>query len=126
MASFRGQEHRLGKYLTTSIITELKWWQTVLEDPDRYRQLKPRGELINHGIYVDASTDWGIGIWIRSKFAAYRLKEGVTNVLILSDTWYYFLIISFIYLCISISARLFRRAAILTRISRSEYDRFRS
>ena len=40
---------------------------------DFYHQLKPRGVPIDLGIFVDASTSWGIGIVIEGKWLAFRL-----------------------------------------------------
>jgi hypothetical protein len=76
MSSYRNWELEFGKYLTNGIIRELEWWVEVLQEPGRYHQLKPRSPLIDLRIYVDASMDWGIGIWIKEKFAAYKLKDG--------------------------------------------------
>ncbi|KAF5390649.1 hypothetical protein D9757_002642 [Collybiopsis confluens] len=73
-ASYRGAEEDRGKWVPTSVSSTLKWWLRILEDPTRYRQLKPLGPIQDLGLYVDASTDWGIGIVAGCNWAAYRLK----------------------------------------------------
>lgn len=49
-------------YPPPSLITDLKWWSTRLSESGVFRQLSPRGPLLDMGIYVDAGTSWGIGI----------------------------------------------------------------
>jgi len=39
-----------------------------------HRQLVPRGEPLDLGIYVDASTSWGIGIIVEGKWLALQHK----------------------------------------------------
>jgi hypothetical protein len=56
------------------MITDLRWWLKELVEPFRYRELRPRGNMQDLGIYVDASTSWGIGIIIQSRWAAFKLK----------------------------------------------------
>ena len=75
MASYRGRELKRGKFLTTALVKELIWWSDRLSDPLIYRQLRPRGTLINPEIYADASTNWGIGFWIQGYWAAFRLTD---------------------------------------------------
>lgn len=58
-----------------SMISELIWWHAKLMDPHHYRQLRLRAPLHDYKIYVDASTDWGIGILIGGCWAAFKLKE---------------------------------------------------
>jgi hypothetical protein len=70
-------------YPPRSVISDLKWWLAVLSIPGFYRSLKPRGPLMDFGIWVDASTDWGIGIiWENRQWAAWRLLPGWD-----SDRW---------------------------------------
>jgi hypothetical protein len=72
-ASFKGDE-LTKRYPTRSTITDLKRWLMELGKPVRYRELRPRGEIQDLGIYVDASTSWGIGIIIRNRWAAFKLR----------------------------------------------------
>lgn len=60
-------------HLSLSFITDLKWWRVELCKIDIYHQLTPRGIPIDLGIFVDASTSWGIGIVIENKWLAFRL-----------------------------------------------------
>ena len=71
-ASFKGHE-LVRRYPTRSMITDLKWWLMELGKPIRYRDLRPR-DIQDLGIYVDASTSWGIGIIIQNRWAAFKLQ----------------------------------------------------
>jgi hypothetical protein len=66
------------EYLTRrpphSMITDLFWWLQKLSQPHVTRPLRPRGPLRDLGLYVDASTSWGIGISIGDEWAAFRLS----------------------------------------------------
>jgi hypothetical protein len=58
-----------------SVITDLKWWHAMLSKPDVYRVLRPRGVTQDLGLFVDASTSWGIGIIIGDEWTAFRLTS---------------------------------------------------
>ena len=72
-SSFKGDE-LLRRYPTKSMITDLRWWLAELDKPSIYRELRPRGEMQDLGIYVDASTSWGIGIVIQGRWASFKLQ----------------------------------------------------
>jgi hypothetical protein len=72
-SSFKGNE-LLQRYPSRSMITDLRWWLAELDKPYVYRELRPRGEVQDLGIYVDASTSWGIGIIIKGRWASFRLQ----------------------------------------------------
>ena len=75
-ASFKGDEH-IHRFPPRSMISDLKWWLDVLADkPTFVRPLHPIGPLQDLGIYVDASTSWGIGILIDHRWAAFHLLDG--------------------------------------------------
>jgi len=59
-------------YTMAGKLIQANIWSAV-EDPNRFRQLKPRGKLEDYGIYTDALTSWGLGM--REKFAAFQLKK---------------------------------------------------
>jgi hypothetical protein len=65
-ASFHGNEFTR-RYPPRSLISDLKWWAKELQTAFFYRQLIPRGSPLDLGIFVDASTPWGIGIIIQGK-----------------------------------------------------------
>lgn len=67
----------LPRYPPRAIITDLRWWLEVLNQPNFVCSLKARGPLVDFGIWIDASTDWGIGIiWETTQWAAWRLLPG--------------------------------------------------
>jgi hypothetical protein len=59
-----------------SVVHDLKWWHTVLSASSPVRTLLPRGDIQDLDIWVDASTDWGIGLVMGSQWDAWTLKEG--------------------------------------------------
>jgi hypothetical protein len=60
-------------YPPPSLITDLKWWSTRLSVPGVFRQLSPRGAPFDMGIFVDASTSWGISIIVDQQWIAFQL-----------------------------------------------------
>jgi hypothetical protein len=72
-ASFRGDEYQT-RHPSHSMLTDLRWWWERLSLPCTTRLLKPIGPLRDIGIFVDASTSWGIGIFIGDEWAAFRLS----------------------------------------------------
>jgi len=72
-ASFKGNEYIM-HYPPPSVISDLHFWHATLQRDDISRKLVPRGDIRDLGIYVDASTSWGIGIVINGSWAAFQLK----------------------------------------------------
>ena len=73
-STFHGDEF-LTKYSPHSLITDLKWWLVKLTLQGVYRSLHPLDPLSDLGLYVDASTSWGIGIIIHGEWAAFQLSS---------------------------------------------------
>jgi hypothetical protein len=61
--------------LTSSARNDLQWWEHALSLPDVSRSLLMR-KTMDLDVWVDASTDFGIGILIGSCWAAWRLLPG--------------------------------------------------
>ncbi|KAF7300881.1 Reverse transcriptase ribonuclease h [Mycena kentingensis (nom. inval.)] len=61
---------------TTATDTALKWWRATLSVPGIPRVLVTRGPVQDLRLYVDASTDWGIGTYWDGQWDAFRMKEG--------------------------------------------------
>lgn len=57
------------------MLTDLKWWLCTLNNPSFHRKLLPRSPCQDMGLFVDASTSWGIGIIVAGKWMAFRLHE---------------------------------------------------
>ena len=72
-ASFKNDEYIM-RYPPPMVLSDLQFWLTALQHDDVSRRLSPRGEVQDLGIYIDASTSWGIGIVIDGSWAAFRLK----------------------------------------------------
>jgi len=69
---FKGNEYtRL--FPPPSLIMDLKWWSTRLSEMGVFWQLSPRGPPLDMGIFVDASTSWGIGIIIEGRWIGFQL-----------------------------------------------------
>jgi hypothetical protein len=75
MAPFRGNRFAR-RWLSNSVLDTLTWWQKELAKPDYVRKLKPLGPLRDFGIYVDASTSWGVAVVIGERWHAFRLVPG--------------------------------------------------
>jgi hypothetical protein len=56
-------------------LRDLKWWAATLTNPGTFRLLRPRGPLLDLEIFVDANTDWGIGIILDGQWAAFHLTH---------------------------------------------------
>jgi len=61
------------RYPPHSMMTDLTWWLQMLEQCDVSWPLHPHGPLQDLGLYVDASTSWGIGIVIGDSWALFQL-----------------------------------------------------
>ncbi|KAL1942665.1 hypothetical protein VTO73DRAFT_4905 [Trametes versicolor] len=70
LAAF-SSEH-VPRYPPKSVISDLRWWKETLERPSARRSLVPRGARCDPDIWVDASSDWGIGIVIGQEWDAWR------------------------------------------------------
>lgn len=58
-----------------SVLSDLRWWRDLLQQPGGSRSLTPRGPAVDLGVWVDASTDFGIGIIVSGTWAAWRLRH---------------------------------------------------
>jgi hypothetical protein len=64
------------RWAPPSVITDLRWWLDTLSDPTYFRSLIPAPEPTDLGIWVDASTSWGIGLLATSGWDAWELRPG--------------------------------------------------
>ena len=62
----------LSRWPPKSVISDLRWWRDVLGTPGVKRTLRARGKPRDLDIWVDASTDWGVGIVVGQARAAWR------------------------------------------------------
>ena len=72
-ASFKNDEYIM-HYPPPAVLSDLQFWLTALQRDDVSWMLSPHGEVQDLGIYVDASTSWGIGIVIGGSWAAFQLR----------------------------------------------------
>ncbi|ESK89149.1 tyrosine recombinase [Moniliophthora roreri MCA 2997] len=72
MVTFKGNQ---GKklHVPEAMIKDLIWWKKQLSNSFYYCQLQPLPHVVDLGVYVDASTDWGISIVIGQEWAAFQL-----------------------------------------------------
>jgi hypothetical protein len=70
-ASFKGDTY-MKRYAPASVWTALQWWDDTLSKPNIWRSLVARGPLQDLHIYVDASTDWGIGVVLDGRWDAWK------------------------------------------------------
>ena len=71
-------EHK-PRYPRSSVIKDLEWWAKKLTQMNFARPLSPRGATQDLGIWVDASSTWGIGIIIGNEWDAWTW----------SSSWHY-------------------------------------
>jgi hypothetical protein len=57
------------------MLDTLVWWERMLLQPSFVRKLRPLGKLHDFGIYVDASTSWGVGFIIGERWYVLPLRE---------------------------------------------------
>ncbi|PPQ93032.1 hypothetical protein CVT25_006206 [Psilocybe cyanescens] len=70
--TFKSDEY-IHHYPLPSVLSDLRWWATTLSEIGIVHKLIPRGPAVNLGIFLDASTSWGIGVVIGGKWAAFKL-----------------------------------------------------
>jgi hypothetical protein len=76
MAQIRGFPNEyVSHHLSASARSDLRWWEDILSLPDVSRSLLIRS-TIDLQVWVDASTDFGIGILIDGRWAAWKLLPG--------------------------------------------------
>lgn len=64
------------RYPPPSVVSDLKWWFNTLSSPPIPRDLVPRGSPQDLNLWVDASTDWGIGLTLSEKWNTWTLVSG--------------------------------------------------
>lgn len=74
-AAFKGNTYTF-RYPPPSVLTDLEWWKTTLSKQGITRRLVSKGPPIDISAYVNASTNWGIGLLFRGKWKAWRLIDG--------------------------------------------------
>jgi hypothetical protein len=74
-SKFKNDEFKSLYISNRSMISDLRWWWDTLSSPSIARPLRPRGPLQDLGMFVDASTSWGIGIVIGDKWASFQLSH---------------------------------------------------
>lgn len=70
-AGFKGDTY-MCKHAPPSVWSALKWWDATLSVPRVSRPIVARGPVVDHNIFVDASTDWGIGFVLKGQWDAWR------------------------------------------------------
>lgn len=76
IASFPSSTKFAKRHPPPSVKNDLKWWFNTLSLPSTARSLSPRGAPKDLDLWVDASTDWGIGIVLESRWNAWTLVQG--------------------------------------------------
>ena len=60
-------------HIPKAVQDSLTWWISILQSPSNSCSLLPR-KSIDPGVWVDALMDWGIGVIIGNRWAAWKLK----------------------------------------------------
>jgi hypothetical protein len=61
------------RWLPNSVLHSLRWWEARIADVSAFKQLRPLGPLRDFGIYVDASTSYGVAIVIGERWYSWEL-----------------------------------------------------
>ncbi|GLB38818.1 hypothetical protein LshimejAT787_0506830 [Lyophyllum shimeji] len=64
------------RWITSSALTDLRWWSRLLLRIHAPRSLSPPEPTRDYSIWVDASTEWGIGLLWGTRWAAWRHLDG--------------------------------------------------
>jgi len=75
----RFPNHFIHHHVPKPVIESLCWWQAILCIPCKAQLLFPR-HLVNPDIWVDASTDWGIGVVIGYQWVTWKLVEACSRL----------------------------------------------
>lgn len=79
IALFNGSRNKSKqpRFAPPSMWSDLRWWKELLMAGPQLRHLAPLGQTRDLGIWVDASTDWGVGlVWSGNEFVAWRWLPG--------------------------------------------------
>lgn len=76
IAGFPEHARHASHHPAPSVVSDLEWWRAVLSTPPVPRQLVSRGLPQDIDLWVDASTDWGIGLIFRGRWNAWMLIKG--------------------------------------------------
>jgi hypothetical protein len=78
LSRFIAQYHNnfVSRIPPSSVKNDLSWWFDVLSSPPPPRILTPRGPPQDLDVWVDASTDWGIGLVWGRRWEAWTLIDG--------------------------------------------------
>jgi hypothetical protein len=69
------------RWLSGTAHSTLIWWENTLSDAFFSRELRPLGRLHDLGIYVDASTSWGLAVVVGDLWYALRLKTDWKSIM---------------------------------------------
>jgi len=75
-STFNGLPPGVTRFPPPSVVTDMEWWVNALSVKNFSLALVPFGDVLDLGISVDASTDWGIGMKIGDDWDAWRVKDG--------------------------------------------------
>lgn len=67
--------HSARLHATTAVQQSLSWWLSALSTTCKPRSIKNRGPPSDMGLFVDASTSFGIGVFIGGRWAILRLHD---------------------------------------------------
>ncbi|GBE88971.1 hypothetical protein SCP_1403790 [Sparassis crispa] len=66
------------QFAPRSVLSDMKWWFSILNVPNIARSLASWGPLQDLGIWVDASSSWGIGVIVCGEWSAWHWR-GLIN-----------------------------------------------
>ena len=74
LTSFHG--NYIPCWITSPALTDLWWWLTLLSQSHTPCSLAPDGPICNYNIWVNVSSEWGIGLLWGNHWATWQLLDG--------------------------------------------------
>ena len=60
--------------MTSTVLEDIQWWVRQLSQLGIHHNLTHWNPAVDYGISIDASSDWGIGLWVGNQYKAWRWK----------------------------------------------------
>lgn len=76
IAGFSESSRHASRHPPPSVASDLEWWRVILTKEPPPRTLIPRGLPQEIDLWVDASTDWGVGLSFGGRWNAWTLIDG--------------------------------------------------
>lgn len=76
VAAFQANGTRRPWKLPAEVVDDVAWWREALASPFCGMPVQRIPDLTDYGVFVDASTGWGIGLVLDGEWDHWRLRQG--------------------------------------------------